>query len=65
VGVNAAGRSAGPATDWSYFIADSTGGRVFCLDLLAYLPHVDEPKMPLYREMLAIAETFSLRQPHP
>lgn len=50
---------------WSYFIADAAGGRVLCLDLLAYMPHVDEPKMPLYREMLAIAETFSLRQPHP
>ena len=50
---------------WSYFIADPAGGRVFCLDLLAYMPHIDEPKMPLYRELLAIAETFSLRQPHP
>ncbi len=50
---------------WSYFIADPTGERVFCLDLLAYMPHVDEPKMPLYRELLAIAETFSLQQPHP
>ncbi len=49
---------------WSYFIADPAGERVFCLDLLAYMPHIDEPKMPLYRELLAIAETFSLRQPH-
>ncbi len=50
---------------WCYFVADPEGGRVFCLDLLAFMPSLDEPKMPLYREMLAIAETFSLRAPHP
>ncbi len=56
---------AGGGAYWSYFIADPKGQRLFCLDLLAYQPSVDEPKMPLYREMLAIAETFSLEAPHP
>lgn len=50
---------------WAFFVADPQGGRVFCLDLLAFMPSVDEPKMPLYRELLAIAETFSLTAPHP
>lgn len=48
---------------WSYFVADPEGRRVFCLDLLAYAPGMD--KMPLFREMLAVAETFALRQPQP
>ena len=48
---------------WCYFIADPEGRRVFCLDLLAYAPDLD--KVPLYREMLAIAESFSLSRPHP
>jgi hypothetical protein len=48
---------------WSYFLADERGGRVFCVDLLTYAPDMD--KMPFFREMLAVGETFSLAPPHP
>jgi hypothetical protein len=48
---------------WSYFLADPQGKRIFCLDLLVYAPGQD--KMRYFRELLAIAETFSLTQNKP
>jgi hypothetical protein len=48
---------------WSYFVPDPRGGRVFCIDLLAYAPGMD--KMVFFRRMEAVAATFSLERPHP
>ncbi len=47
---------AGGGPFWTYFVPDPEGGRVFLVDLLTYAP--GEDKMPLFREMRAIAETF-------
>jgi len=46
-----------------YFIPDSERGRLFCLDTLVFSP--GENKLPYFREMEAIAATFSLQRPHP
>ena len=48
---------------WCYFIPDPEHGRIFCLDLLAYAPGLD--KMDYFRQLEAIATTFSLTQPRP
>ncbi len=43
---------------WCYFVADNQRGRVLCLDLLAYAPHMD--KMPMFRRMSAIVSTLKM-----
>jgi hypothetical protein len=48
---------------WSIFLPDAQNGRVFCIDLLCYAPNED--KLSFFREMQAIASTFSLRSPQP
>lgn len=46
---------------WCYFLSDPRGERLFCLDILVYAPGQD--KLPYFREMQAVASTFSLQQP--
>ncbi|MFH1845718.1 MAG: DUF4837 family protein [bacterium] len=46
---------------WSFFLADPERGRLYCLDLLTFSPGQD--KMNYFREMHAIASTFSWQQP--
>jgi len=57
-GAWASNRFAGGGPFWSYFVADEVRGRVFCVDLLAYAPHMD--KMPMFRRMAAIVSTFKI-----
>lgn len=45
-----------------YFFADTGRQRIFCLDTLVFVP--GEDKLPYFREMQAIAATFSLTGPH-
>ena len=45
-----------------YFFADTARQRIFCLDTLVFVP--GEDKLPYFREMQAIAATFSLTGPH-
>jgi hypothetical protein len=52
---------AGGGPFWCYFMADVAGERLYCLDLLVYAP--GQPKMPYFREMAAIAETFAAAAP--
>jgi hypothetical protein len=47
----------------SYFLADTAGERLFCLDLRCFAP--GREKMPSFREMQAVVETFSLNRPQP
>jgi Domain of unknown function (DUF4837) len=56
-------RFAGGGAFWSYFYADESKNRVYCLDLLVYAPGMD--KMPLFRRMDAIASTFATKRPQP
>jgi len=46
---------------WCYFLADTERDRLYCLDLLTFSPGQD--KMNYFREMHAIASTFSLQPP--
>lgn len=46
---------------WSWFVADSQGQRLFCLDALCYAPGSE--KMDYFRRMQAILQTFSLQRP--
>jgi hypothetical protein len=48
---------------WCYFIPDHKSGRLFCLDLLVYAPGQD--KMNHFRNLDAVASTFSTRRPQP
>jgi hypothetical protein len=54
-------RGGGPF--WSYFLSDPERQRVYCLDLLVFAP--DQEKMAYFREMAAVASTFSLEPPPP
>ncbi len=54
---------AGGGPFWSYFVAAPDQGRIYCLDLLVYAPGMD--KMVFFRQMEAIASTFSTTQPQP
>ena len=54
---------AGGGPFWSLFVPDEQNGRVFCIDLLCYAPN--ENKLPFFREMQAIASTFSVETPQP
>ncbi|PIV82067.1 hypothetical protein COW53_00895 [bacterium CG17_big_fil_post_rev_8_21_14_2_50_64_8] len=54
---------AGGGPFWSYFLADKGRGRVYCIDLLTYAPGMD--KMGFFRQMEAIATTFSTTRPQP
>ena len=54
---------AGGGPFWCYFIPDMQSKRLLCLDLLVYAPHED--KMGFFRNLDAVAATFSLQQPHP
>ncbi len=54
---------AGGGPFWSIFLPDERNGRVFCIDLLCYAPNED--KLPFFREMQAIASTFSVEAPQP
>jgi hypothetical protein len=54
---------AGGGPFWSLFVPDAQNGRVFCIDLLCYAP--SEDKLPFFREMQAIASTFSVEAPQP
>lgn len=54
---------AGGGAFWTYFIPDAQSGRVFCVDLLVYAPGMD--KMQFFRQMNAVASTFSTQQPQP
>jgi hypothetical protein len=47
----------------SFFLSDPSGGRLVCLDLRCFAP--GKEKTPAFREMQAIAETFSLQRPQP
>jgi hypothetical protein len=53
-------RFAGGGAFWCYFIPDPQNNRVICLDLLVYGPGLD--KMPLFRNLAAIASSFTLHQ---
>jgi hypothetical protein len=48
---------------WCFFVADPAHGRVFAIDLLAYAPGMD--KMVFFRQLEAVAATFSLERPQP
>jgi hypothetical protein len=45
-----------------YFLADPAREQLYCLDTLVFIP--GEDKLPYFREMQAIAATFSLTGPH-
>ncbi len=53
---------AGGGPFWCYFIPDVQNQRLICLDLLVYAPQ--EKKSGYFRNLDAVAHTFSLRQPH-
>jgi len=46
---------------WCYFLADETGSRIYCVDLLVYAPNKE--KMDYFRRLRASLETFSLTEP--
>ena len=46
---------------WCYFTADEKQGRVYCIDLLVYAPGME--KMDMFRQMEAVASTFSTERP--
>lgn len=48
---------------WCYFVPDPARSRVFCLDLLVFAPGQD--KMALFRQLDAVASTFSTSRPQP
>lgn len=52
---------AGGGAFWCYFVPDVSGGRVFCVDCLAFAPGMD--KLPLFRHMEAMVSTFSTHGP--
>lgn len=52
---------AGGGAFWCWFVPDPGGGRVFCLDALAYAPGMD--KMEMFRRMRAVLQSFSLERP--
>lgn len=54
-------RFTGGGPFWCYFVPDTRGGRVFCIDLLVYAPGMD--KAPFFRRLDALARTFSLTRP--
>ncbi len=49
---------AGGGAFWCYFIPDPGHNRVLCLDLLVYGPGME--KMPMFRNLAAIASSFTL-----
>ena len=51
-------RFSGGGAFWCYFIPDHKLNRVICLDLLVYGPGLD--KMPMFRNLSAIASSFTL-----
>ena len=51
---------AGGGAFWCYFIPDPQDNRVICLDLLVYGPGLD--KMAMFRNLAAIASSFTLHQ---
>lgn len=53
-------RFAGGGAFWCYFIPDPENQRVICLDLLVYGPGLD--KMPMFRNLAAVASSFTLHQ---
>jgi hypothetical protein len=54
-------RFAGGGAFWCYFVPDTSRGRIYCLDLLAYAPGMD--KMNFFRRLDAVASTFATKRP--
>jgi len=54
---------AGGGPFWTYFIPDPTRDRMICLDLLVYAPGDD--KMGMFRQLDAVASTFTFTRPQP
>lgn len=53
-------RFEGGGAFWCYFVADPVGGRILCLDLLAYAPGME--KMAMFRTLDAIAHTLKFNE---